>query len=540
MATIPVRRLGSAGIVADMHPADIEEPAVFTAGVNVRFSNGRASRAPVARTVATLPISPGHVLTIPPGAAGYDEIVIVSHDFGSILHLNGLVYEDLTPPGQTGIDGLSTFTSTYLGGVSYINRDTHAPVGKAPGDGTYLSLPDWAPEWRCKSLRAYKDFLIALGVTKGGAYYPTMVKWSDLTGFGAPPASWDSTITTNSAGENIVNEMQHAIVDGASLRDSFILYCTSSVWTMNYIGGNLLFDFRKLYDECGVINTNCVVQVDGMHYVFDKNDIWIHDGATKTSIADQKVKNFIFDALDYSKANLCFVSHDAKLTEVRFMYPSVDRLVGFANPETGCNRAAVYNYGSKTWSFYDVPNVTSGTKAAIISGKTWEDAGDTSWDDLGGSWTSVSGDEASHMLLVSRMDTNQGLSADRLYGFDTLTGGRLPIPPEPEALRPAFLERTGLDLDALGKHLTQYVRLQAMWPQVYADDAKDIYWQFGANDLVGKEPQWSVEMPFDPDVDGKIDINEAGKYLGYRFGVRGISDFKLSGFDIEMTIRGRR
>src|SRR3546814_15319645 len=71
---------------------------------------------------------------------------------------------------------------------------------------------------------AYKDFLIALNVTKGATNYPTMVKWSDLTGFGAVPASWDHTSPSNSAGENIINEMKVEIIDGLSLRDSFIIY----------------------------------------------------------------------------------------------------------------------------------------------------------------------------------------------------------------------------------------------------------------------------------------------------------------------------
>ncbi|KIU29303.1 hypothetical protein SR41_04655 [Sphingomonas melonis] len=70
---------------------------------------------------------------------------------------------------------------------------------------------------------------------------------------------------------------------------------------------------------------------------------------------DKKVREFIFDNLDTAKASLCFVSHDARLAEVRFHYPSTDRLVGFQNPTNGCNRAAVYNYGNGTWTFLDTP-----------------------------------------------------------------------------------------------------------------------------------------------------------------------------------------
>src|SRR3546814_10374 len=129
-----------------------------------------------------------------------------------------------------------------------------------------------------------------------------MVKWSDLTGFGAVPASWDHTSPSNSAGENIINEMKVEIIDGLSLRDSFIIYAKNEVWTMDYIGGNYLFRWRKIYDKVGILNQNCVVQVDGLHYVFDKDDIYLHDGASKKSIIHGKDKDFVFQSLNYSKA----------------------------------------------------------------------------------------------------------------------------------------------------------------------------------------------------------------------------------------------
>lgn len=540
MATFPVRGLGRNGINTDTSPSDIEDVSTFTLGVNVRFANGRATRAPMARTIAALPHEPGHILSVPPGASGYDEIVSVAADFSTVYRLNGNTFDNLTPPGQLGTAGDAVITSCSLGGLSYVNRETHVPIYKSFGGSTYENLPNWDPGDRARVMRAYKDQLIALGVTKGGAYYPTMVKWSDFARFNEAPASWDPTLTTNSAGENIVNEMQHEIVDGLSLRDSFIIYCSGSVWSMDYNGGDLLYNFRKLFDDKGIINPNCAVQVDGLHYVFDRNDIYVHDGVSPRSIADDKAKTFIFDALIFSKSNLCFVQHDAKLTEVRFNYPSGDKLVGFRNPTTGCNRQAVFNYSNGTWTYYDVPNVTGHCKAAIISGPSWEDDQTLTWDAAGGQWLSSEGDLDRHVLMVGRADANMGLSASRIYGIDLISGGRLALPVELETVKPAFLERTGIDLDSTGKNLTQYVHLQAIWPQMSAQFPAETYWQFGANDFVNDEPYWSLETSFDPRTETKIDIREAGKYLGYRFGCSGIGDFQLTGFDVQLVTRGRR
>lgn len=543
MPTFPVRRLGSTGIVPDVSPADLESPSAFTGGVNVRFKNGRATRAPVYRTVATLDHEPGHLLAIPPSSSSYEEVISVAEDFATMVRLNGAVLEDLTPPGHAGAVGTQSITSGFLGGVVYLNRETHVPLAKRQGDATFLELANWPVTDTCRVLRPYKDQLIALGVTKSGTFYPTMVRWSDFGFYGDVPASWDPGDPTKSAGENIINGMEQAIVDGFTLRDSFILYCTTSVWEMQFVGGNDIFQFRRIFDDQGVIAPNCVVRVGGLHYVFDRSDIYVHDGVSPRSICDDRTKKFIFDALDFSQAHRCFVQHDPKLTEVRFYYCSDDLFTGFKNPTTGCNRAAVYNYSNDTWTFYDAPNVVGSTMAALLSGPTWEDgAPDDSlpWEDLAGTWTTSGGDEARHVLVAGRSDTSQGLTEPRIYGQDLIRGGRLPLPIEPETLKPAILERIGMDLDAYGKRITQHCNIQAIWPQLGMDFWEDCSWEFGGNNFVTEQPVWSLPVTFDPSTETKIDVNESGKYLGYRFTCAGSGDFDFSSFDIQLLIRGRR
>ncbi len=540
MPTFPVRRLGSAGIVPDVFPADLENVSAFTGGVNVRFKNGQVSRAPVFRSIIDLTHEPGHVLAVPPSSSGYEEVISVAADYGSMHRLNGAVLEDLTPPTWTPISGPQVITSGFLGGVTYLNRETHTPLCKRPMDDTFVPLPNWPEGDTCRVLRPYKDQLIALGVTKTGSFYPTMVRWSDFAYFGDAPSSWDPGDPTKSAGENIVNEMTHTLVDGMTLRDSFVLYCTSSVWLMDYIGGNDIYTFRKVFGDRGVINANCVVQVGGLHYVFDRSDIYVHDGVTDRSICDERAKKFVFGGLDFAKAHLCFVQHDPKLSEVRFSYPGDDDFVGFTNPATGCNRQAVYNYSNDTWTFYDAPNLVSATRAALISGATWQDDEDNSWETKGGVWMSTEGDEDRHVLAASRADAAQGLTASRIYGQDLISGGRLFLPVHPETLRPAVVERTGIDLDLYGKRLTQHMNIQAIWPQIAMDRPSDCYWQFGGANFVGVAPVWSPPAPFDPQAETKIDVNEAGKYLSYRFTCGGDGDFSLSSFDVQLLIRGRR
>src|SRR3546814_19231020 len=78
-ATLPVRELGSFGIIADINPYD-RPPAALSAGVNVRFENGKITRGPVVRRVYEFEVgfSPAFMLSLPPVSSPYEGIVAVS------------------------------------------------------------------------------------------------------------------------------------------------------------------------------------------------------------------------------------------------------------------------------------------------------------------------------------------------------------------------------------------------------------------------------------------------------------------------------
>src|SRR3546814_12103629 len=84
-ATLPVRGLGSVGIIADINPYDLP-PAALSAGVNVRFENGKITRGPVVRRVYEFDVgfSPAFMLSFPPLSSPFGGIVAVSPDMATI------------------------------------------------------------------------------------------------------------------------------------------------------------------------------------------------------------------------------------------------------------------------------------------------------------------------------------------------------------------------------------------------------------------------------------------------------------------------
>ena len=106
------------------------------------------------------------------------------------------------------------------------------------------------------------------------------------------PDSWDETDTTKSALTNDLVEMKTAIVDGAVLGSNFIIYFSDSIFLMEFAGGHFIMNFDNLFADAGLINQNCVVEVEGKHYCFGPADIYVHDGTTKRSICDERHQEF--------------------------------------------------------------------------------------------------------------------------------------------------------------------------------------------------------------------------------------------------------
>ena len=375
----------------------------------------------------------------------------------------------------------------------------------------------------------------------GATSYPTRVRWSNTTTANSIPDSWDETDTTKSAGFNDLAEITTEIVDGMSLGANFIIYASNSVWLMEFVGGTFIFNFRKLFTDTGVINQNCVVEVDGKHFVFGSFDIYMHDGTTKQSISDERVKRFIFDNLNKQNSDRCFVQHNPDLNEIYFCYQSGDNDSNFPN-STRCNRSAVYNYNNNTWTFMDIPNVSSGTLANINTITTYANAGSLNYSTIGGSYYDQEDSYNRHTLMAGEDNSTDGITSDKLYGLDVADGGSLAFNLDTEATKTPIIERVGIDLDEADTALSQYKVITKLYPQVNTNNVNDknVTFQFGASDVPNATPTYSNSTSFNTETQYKIDSRVSGRYLSYKMTVSDNKDFEFSGFDMDVETTGRR
>jgi hypothetical protein len=448
-------------------------------------------------------------------------------------------------PNEGAVTNDNPWTHAQVEGISYLARAGMIPyVRNILTDAAYSLIGgDWVQTDTAAIVRGYQDFTLMLNINRNGTPLPTMVKWNNPPVYSSAVSDifWNPTNPNYISGENTLGEMRDPIRDGATLGANFVIYSQNQMWMMSYVGGEDVFYFQRIPYEGGIINANCVVEVNSQHYVFGDNDIYVHNGLQYQSLAQGRVRRRIFNTIDRSKQNSCFVSHDPVAKLIHFCYATLQDEANFAGSNF-CNQSATYNYQDDTWQFMDLPNIVGGTEAnASLVQDTFGDASN-SYGLYNAPYTSFSGGgtpRISVMLGVS--DPNLGLTASQVYAVDLPSIGIVNLPAEPETLKTAYVERTGLSLDIQGIPLRAYKLVQSAVPMAEFDDTDSTFTvQFGSSDLPEQTPTYRSSVTYDPNTDYKIDMMVAGRYLAFKFSTSSISNFNISGMDCEIKAMGRR
>lgn len=536
MPMLPVRDLGGLGVIKDGAPYDIPPNALSNAR-NVRFRYNRIERSPIFTLLYETSLSTPTFCATITDENNADQLLIAYAD-GSVSHNVTASQTDVTPAAWSANSSSSPYTFCTLQGLHYINREDHVPWVFDPNINEYKDLPNWDSNHRCVVLRKYKDFLLALNVSKSGSRYPTMIKWSDIAQYGTEPSSWDPSDLTKSAGENTPGDMRSPILDGWPLRDSFAIYTADQIWMMDYTAGQEVFTLEKSADNKGIINTNCVTEVDGVHFVFGLSDIYVFDGvSTPRSIIDGRNRRFLYRYLNRSKLKVCFVAHMPSQQEVWFCYNDISGDETFSGTDY-CNAAAVYNYSADTWTFVDLPNTGMITDVALDASITYDGIGSVTYAGTTSSYSDLETGAKKSTYCVSAI-SGADITADRALLLEDAEGGGFGYPVVDECNGISFAERVGMDLDETGEELRAYKMIKSIYPQAQVEDA-EMYFSFGSTDYPHEGVAFETPQSFDPRSQYKVDTKQSGRYLSWRVTYDGTTNFKLTGFDMDAVATGRR
>lgn len=549
MPLVRLRDLASNGIVTDQDPYSLPVGA-FSSGVNVRFRNGKISPAPVFRAVKQ-PLAeadPRYAFTA--GIGNTNNDLFLGYQSGRVYYYTNGVETDYSPTGYTPVVVDAHWTSYTIGNLVYVNREGRPPWYLLPSEtkfrdlsaATYATPADkWDPTWTARIIAQCGGAVVALNVTKGATSYPTMVKTSSIVQTGQYPSSWDITTPATLATENILQSMDGQIMDACQLGSDLIIYGMREAWRMHADGSTFVYSYTKLSSAKGVLSTNCSVELDGKNYCFGIDDIWVHDGISEKSLCDKQTRDFIFRSLNIAQADKCFVQFNPRLNEIMFGYVSGDPLVKYQNVN-GCNRAAVYNLTTDTWTFDDMPSIFSYDDGPVSNLLTYATV-PGSYEEIGGSYQDQEDGGKRVTVCLGDGSTEYGLQPT-LYAFDVYGQGSVaPYPVDPNATAPVYLERTGLDLDELGAELRQYKLLRSIYPQARVDTTggQSLMIAAGSSDDPGSDDAvYGEYQPYDGFENQKIDLNTEGRWLALKILWSDYRSFTLTGLDLDIKTTGGR
>jgi hypothetical protein len=209
--------------------------------------------------------------------------------------------------------------------------------------------------------------LVAVGAYDGTSYSPRLIKWTD---------SEDNTVwtasATNLAGDETIQVGSYAVAGKPSASQNVILTELGLI-AMQFNGDpNLVFQFRQIEGNFGLIGTNAIAQAGGLvFWVTPNHQFVIFDGGSPQAI-DCPVKDYFFDALSPAQEAKIYVGVNSAFSEFWVWYPRRE------TSELECNAYLIFNWKTGSWSIGELPRsamidrgVLGNPVLADTSGNLW-------------------------------------------------------------------------------------------------------------------------------------------------------------------------
>jgi hypothetical protein len=493
------------GVASDPAANEVSEE-FYTGASNVHFRAGFAGRVLGSRAAyGTIPVAVLHMLNARVETTnfwlffGADEIH--ANETSNSDAVTGAALTAVTQPWQ--------WATTLLNGVPVATNGLDSPRYWAGNVATpFVDLPGWPAATSCKSIVAFQFHLVALDIDGPAGHFESQVKWSDAAEPGTVPAEW-TPAADNEAGDAQLGDVPGPLLCGVPLRGTLLLYKRSSVYAMDYIGGNDVFAFRQVFSASGALTRHAVADLsDGRHFVVGDGDIYITDGVSRRSVAQDRMRDFVFNQLDQDNyENLFVVYHRAK-NEVWVCFPE--------QGSQYCTLAAVYDVPHDAFGVRVLPDVTCAAIGIVNDtspSEAWIDA-TYLWADAARLWN-----QPNYSLAVESLLTGAGTTATQ---HDTQDAVALA----------ASLSRYDLTFNEpervkLVKRL--HVRAKTGFGTLYV--------RVGARMTPTDAITWSAEVAL-TEPDQIVNTFAQGRYISVEVRSEDEAVWELSGLDLEAELRG--
>ena len=510
MPRLTIPAVGKYGIIKDRPPQELPHFA-WSDAMNVRFHDGMASAFGGSKQVFVDTSAP--VVWIQQYNQGGKRWWIHATATGVYADDGISTRLDITPSGMTASPG-NTWTGGVLGGVLIANNGTNAPYYWA-GSGVMQPVTNWPAGYVAGAIRPFKNYLIAINITKSGTEYPHLVLWSNEAEPGTLPTSWDVNDKTENAGDSPAMAQDPSLaIDLLPMGDAMLVYKENAVYSMTLSGTDYIFNIEPLPVPGGMMGRNCIASTPKGHMVVMPGDVILHNGSSYQQIANGRVREWLFKNIDSTSRSRMFTTTNPRFNEVWVCFPELTR--------NACTRALVWNWNDDTWSLRSLPNITFGAVGQVD--KSLISVINSDHDLIDNDHTLIDEDEMSPAQMQLIMGGVDGLFAVDLS--DEENGESFDW----------FMERTGISFDD-----TAGVKVaREVWPRITAAAGNKVQIQAGATMNVEQSVAWGSPVTYTVAGSGKASIPfPSGRFLAMRFASIDKGATKIVSFDVDWSQRGK-
>ena len=524
MELLQVNDFGKSGLNTDLPAWDLPL-SYLTYAQNFRIFNNKILGFGGTKKLSDLPagFNADHILYSPTASEDY---WILAGD--KIYVYDGTTFTELSATLPAYGVAPNGWTSCHLGRVPILNNSSYYPLywnpktlaqdmQVLPYDALGQTWVDVG--WSCRAMRSFGPYLVAMNMKEGVIEYNDTVRWSHPAERNDVPATWDETDPASLAGINNLGGDGGDIVDGLTLRNSFVIYRNFGINVLEYSNDSYVFNNTVLTNTINIANINCIKEVKGVHFILATNDIVINTGDTVKSILHQRARIRYAAIINEAAIDRAFMVHNTTTKEVWCFLPTADN----AYP----SEVWIYNYRDDTWSMHDVDLPAHADYGRVeVSIRVWGDGtGDPStywgetWETATGNWAR-SGSAFDNNVIGVKVDT-----VSTINQMDQFTS---------ETDYTTVLERTDYTLTTMQDVNT----ITRVYPHVKG--TRPILFQVGSQDHAGGPVRWRPQVSFTPGTDRKIDVLTTGELFSFKITAPTNSNFAFSGMDIEYEKAGLR
>jgi hypothetical protein len=523
MPTVPINNVGQYGIIQDA-PAHTLPPNAWSGGQNVRARLNFVEKF-LGHTVQfdTPTVDPYNLLFVSSPA----QIFWLLPGLAKVYVYNGATHTDVTR--SSGGDYTTTadenWIMTNFQGIPVMTNGFDEPqMWSPPNIATELTeLTNWPAADRCNAIRAYKQFLVAMDLTKSGVRQPLTVKWSHPAPANTVPSSWDETDPTKDVGEVELADTTGVVLDGQPMRDIFVIYKEDSVWGMQFVGGPSVMRFFRIFDGFGALSKRCAAEYFfGRHLVLGVDDIYTHDGQNKQSVVDGKVRRWLYAQINPARFRRSFVQVFTATTEVWCCVPT--------GSSDFPNLAAVWNWTNNTVTFRDLPNVAGSGDGVLFTGgpDLWDTDSET-WESDPSAWDKRIYNPADRKVLFARPDPKKVFLADNSNLFDGST-------------MTSYVERVGLGVPFRASQppdISSMKFMTAVWPRLKGANGGVVKVYVGSQVDADGPVTYQAPVNYTIGTSRQIPCRVSGRLFALKFESTTNIDWQLAGYDMDVKQVGR-